>query len=96
MDGCTIVDVRTVAEFDGDEISTWPVVTNLPLEDLRDRLDDLPDGDVIVVCAKGPRSVEAARLIAAQRGGRVRYLAGGTEFERFLRRDGVASTEETP
>ncbi|MBD3220339.1 hypothetical protein GF314_03775 [bacterium] len=85
VDRCTVVDVRTVAEFEGDEASAWPEVTNLPLEDLRGRLADLPDGDVVVVCAKGPRSVEAARLIVARRGGRVRYLAGGVEFARFLR-----------
>jgi len=40
-------------------------------------VDELPAGDVVVVCEKGPRSLEVARWLMGLRGGAVRYLAGG-------------------
>lgn len=85
--GVTVVDVRTAAEFASDEPApALDGAVNLPLEELRARLDEVPAGEVLVVCAKGPRSAEAARVVAARCGGAVRYLAGGMEIEGFGRR----------
>jgi NADPH-dependent 2,4-dienoyl-CoA reductase/sulfur reductase-like enzyme/rhodanese-related sulfurtransferase len=85
--GLTVLDVRTADEFAAADGHALPGAVNIPIEELRGRLDELPAGDVVVVCAKGPRSVEAARLIAARGDRDVRYLAGGVEFARFGRRD---------
>ncbi|MEZ4388828.1 MAG: FAD-dependent oxidoreductase [Candidatus Krumholzibacteriia bacterium] len=78
-----VLDVRTAAEFAAGDPAAVPGSVNIPLEELRRRLDEVPDGDLMVVCAKGPRSVEAARVLAARRGGPVRYLAGGVDMAGF-------------
>lgn len=52
----------------------------LPMADLRAKLAEIPAGDVVVLCEKGPRSLEAARLLAASGRGGVRYQGGGRSF----------------
>lgn len=81
--GLTVLDVRTAAEFGAVDPAAVPGSLNVPLEELRRRLDELPAGELVVVCAKGPRSVEAARVVAARRGHAVRYLAGGVDLVGF-------------
>lgn len=69
-----VVDVRTAAEFERQRI---PGAVNIPLEELRGRLDELPkDGPVWLVCAVGQRAYYANRLLL-QRGYDVRILSGG-------------------
>jgi NADPH-dependent 2,4-dienoyl-CoA reductase/sulfur reductase-like enzyme/rhodanese-related sulfurtransferase len=80
LGGATVLDVRTASEVASADLPPPPGATHVALEELRDRLDDVPAGDVVVVCAKGPRSVEAARLLAARWERPVRYLAGGVAF----------------
>ena len=58
-----IVDVRTPGEFAGGHI---PGSVNIPVDDLRDRLGNLPSGDLMVVCAVGIRGYLAARTLAQQ------------------------------
>ena len=48
----------------------------IPLDELRDNLDQLPDGDLIVHCAVGLRGHTAARILS-QAGRNVRNLDGG-------------------
>lgn len=71
--GATLVDVRTPAEFAAGAI---PGAINMPLDELRERLDELPDGPLIVHCQVGLRGHAATRLLA-QRGFTVRNLDGG-------------------
>ncbi len=53
-----------------------PGSVHIPLDELRDRLDELPrDREIIVYCASGQRSYYACRLLA-QRGYRCRNLTG--------------------
>lgn len=71
--GAHIVDVRSQAEHDRQAI---PGATLVPLDELRGRLAELPDGDVIVHCAVGLRGYLATRILA-QHGRSVRNLDGG-------------------
>ncbi len=72
-DGATLVDVRTSAEFAEGAI---PKAVNIPLEELRDRADEIPPGPVIVTCAVGQRGHSATRLLT-QLGRDVANLDGG-------------------
>lgn len=69
--GATVVDVRNP-----DEQGGIPGAVNVPLDQLRERIDELPDGDLIVYCAVGLRGHSAARILS-QSGRRVRNLDGG-------------------
>lgn len=69
-----IVDVRTVAEFERKHI---PYAVNIPLDSLRDRLDELTqEREIWVVCGVGQRAYNATRILQ-QHGFRVRNLSGG-------------------
>ncbi|MEE8869658.1 MAG: FAD-dependent oxidoreductase [Acidipropionibacterium acidipropionici] len=72
-DGARLVDVRTPAEH---EAAAIPGSVLIPLDELRERLDDLPEGDLIVHCAAGLRSYIAARILT-QHGRRAWSLDGG-------------------
>ncbi|GAA2715999.1 FAD-dependent oxidoreductase [Actinoplanes palleronii] len=58
--GAALVDVRTPAEHAAGHI---PGSINLPLDDLRHRLDELPTGDLIVYCQVGQRGHTATALL---------------------------------
>jgi len=68
-----LVDVRSATEFDAGSIAG---ARNLPLDELRDRLDELGPGPIVVFCQVGQRGNIAARLLA-QHGHDVRNLDGG-------------------
>lgn len=72
-DGATLVDVRGPGEHAAGAI---PGSVLVPLDELRDRLAELPDGPLVVHCAVGVRGHTAARLLA-QHGYDVRNLDGG-------------------
>lgn len=71
--GVHVIDVRTPGEVAKGAI---PGATNIPVDELRDRLDELPDGPLVVTCQVGQRGHVAARLLA-QHGRDVRNLDGG-------------------
>lgn len=71
--GATLLDVRTPGEYAAGAI---PGAVNIPVDDLRTRLDELPDGPLIVHCAVGLRGYIAARQLA-QEGRTVANLDGG-------------------
>ena len=71
--GTTVVDVRTPAEFDDGAI---PRALNIPVDELRERLEELPAGELVVYCAVGIRGHVAARVLSAA-GRTVRNLDGG-------------------
>lgn len=73
QDGAHLVDVRSPQEFAQGAI---PGAVNVPLDELRDRLDELPEGQLIVHCAVGVRGHTAARILS-QSGREVLNLDGG-------------------
>ncbi len=80
VNGRVFLDVRTAAEFAAEPPSVANAV-NIPLAELRDRVGELEaDAPVIVACAKGPRSFEAARVLQDRGFTDVVYLAGGMEM----------------
>ena len=71
--GAVLVDVRSAGEFAAGNI---PGALNVPLDELRDRLAELPDAPLIVHCQVGQRGHTAARILD-QHGLDVRNLDGG-------------------
>jgi rhodanese-related sulfurtransferase len=71
--GAVLVDVRDPDEVEAGAI---PGAVTVPLDELRDRLGELPDSPVIVYCAVGVRGHTAARLLR-QRGVDAANLDGG-------------------
>lgn len=71
--GAHLIDVRAPAEFEAGHI---PGAANIPLDELRERLDELPGNRLIVYCEVGKRAHTAARLLTG-RGHEVTSLDGG-------------------
>ncbi len=71
-----ILDVRTEAEYERGHI---PGSANIPIEQLRARLDELPtDREIWLVCGVGQRAYYATRALI-QRGLSARVLPGGMQ-----------------
>ena len=69
-----LLDVRHTEEL---AIEQAPGAVNIPLDELRARLDELPrDRDIHVICRSGQRAYYATRVLL-QNGFNVRNLAGG-------------------
>lgn len=60
--GAKVIDVRSPAEF-ADE--AFPGAVNIPLGILSAKLDELgpKDGAIVLYCASGARSAQAARIL---------------------------------
>ncbi|WP_262002861.1 FAD-dependent oxidoreductase [Microbacterium sp. Mcb102] len=71
--GATLIDVRAPSEFAAGAI---PGAINMPLDEIRDRLGELPGGPIVVHCQVGLRGHIATRLLR-QRGVDARNLDGG-------------------
>jgi NADPH-dependent 2,4-dienoyl-CoA reductase/sulfur reductase-like enzyme len=72
------VDIRT-----GEEANAAPcpgATLHVPMGELRERISEIPQGDGVVACEKGPRSLEVVRWLGAKGSGSLRYLAGGRSF----------------
>ncbi len=77
-----LIDVREPDEFTTGHV---PGALNLPLSQLRERLDELPvDRPIWLYCRSGKRSYDAVRALT-QRGLDARSLPGGIESWRHLR-----------
>lgn len=71
-----IVDVRTEAEFQRKHIDQ---AVNIPLDSLRDRLEELSqEREIWLVCGVGQRAYNATRILQ-QHGFSVRNLSGGMQ-----------------
>jgi NADPH-dependent 2,4-dienoyl-CoA reductase/sulfur reductase-like enzyme/peroxiredoxin family protein/rhodanese-related sulfurtransferase/TusA-related sulfurtransferase len=69
-----LLDVRTPPEV---EAGTIPGATNIPLDDLRERMAELPEGrEILVFCQVGLRGYLACRVLE-QNGFRCSNLTGG-------------------
>lgn len=79
-----LLDVRTEQEF---ATAAIPTAVNIPLDELRERLDELPaDQPVVAYCKVGQRGYMATRLLM-QRGFNVRNLSGGmTTYQQVTHR----------
>ena len=76
-----LLDVREPAEFAGHRIGG---AINIPLGQLRDRIDELPrDAEIWISCGVGQRAYYACRMLN-QHGFKARNLSGGYEIYRVL------------
>ncbi len=83
-DEAFIVDVRSPGEFESGSIEG---AVNIPVDELRGRIDELPKGEMILVyCQVGIRGYYAARILM-QNGYEVRNLSGGLRTLQFARDD---------
>ena len=74
--GALLVDVRSETEYAAGHI---PNAINLPLEALRERLQELPQGrEIWLICGVGQRAYYAHRLLM-QNGLQVKVLSGGMQ-----------------
>jgi hydroxyacylglutathione hydrolase len=72
-----VIDVRAPSEWQGSHI---PSSVNLPLSQLGNRLEEIPQGEVVVHCASGYRSSVATSLIIRERPeSKVSDFVGGLE-----------------
>ncbi|MBW4029397.1 MAG: FAD-dependent oxidoreductase [Acidobacteria bacterium] len=71
--GAQFVDVRTREEF---ARGTLPGAINIPVDELRDRLNELDDTDIVVNCQVGQRGHVAVRMLS-ELGYRAHNLDGG-------------------
>lgn len=74
-----LLDVRTVEEFEEARI---PGAINIPLDELSDRVAEVPtDHAIVVVCRSGMRSIMGAQVLRAcgMREPTIYNLEGGTK-----------------
>jgi len=75
-DEVTILDVRTEEETAGGRFIKGSL--NIPLDDLRDRLDEIPkDKPVYIYCAVGLRGYLALKILTQRGFSNVKNLSGG-------------------
>jgi NADPH-dependent 2,4-dienoyl-CoA reductase/sulfur reductase-like enzyme/rhodanese-related sulfurtransferase len=87
-----LLDVRTAGEVDAGTIDE---AINIPLDDLRDRLDELPsDKELLVFCAAGLRGYLACRILS-QNGFACRNLTGGYKTYRAVTERGIDEKKKT-
>lgn len=80
--GAVILDVRMVQER--NKMGAIPASINIPLDELRQHLDQVPrDREILVHCALGLRSYIACRILM-QNGFKVKNISGGYRMYRFL------------
>ena len=76
-DKVMLIDVRTEEEF---SFGTLPGAVNMPLDDLRNRLQDIPRSvPVVLFCAVGLRGYLAQRILFGAGYDNVRNLLGGSK-----------------
>lgn len=85
-----IIDTRTPAEF---ELGTINGAVNIPVDDIRERLNEIDKNKpVVVFCAVGLRGYIAARILMAN-GYDVRNLSGGYKTYQLATQDLTCNTE---
>src|SRR4051812_10806174 len=72
--GVPLIDVREPDEYAAGHV---PGAVNLPMSNLADRLEELPDGQFDVICQVGARSARVVQALEA-RGYDATNVQGGT------------------
>ncbi|MBC8378135.1 MAG: FAD-dependent oxidoreductase [Planctomycetes bacterium] len=86
-----LLDVRTPAEV---QAGTIPGSVNIPLDDLRGRLNELPKNkEVLAFCQVGLRGYLACRILM-QNGYKCRNLTGG--YKTYCAAEGIQAASESP
>ncbi len=100
MENKFLLDVRTPDEF---ALGSLPGAVNIPLDELRDRLAELPkDRMIYTFCAVGLRGYLAYRILTQHGFDKVRNLSGGLKTYRaatapiILHEDNKNETEKAP
>ncbi|MCF0138277.1 MAG: CoA-disulfide reductase, partial [Oscillospiraceae bacterium] len=76
-DSVFLLDTRTPGEYGRGHAEGF---ANIPVDELRDRIDELPAGKTVcIMCQSGLRSYVACRLLE-QRGFECRNFSGGYSF----------------
>jgi adenylyltransferase/sulfurtransferase len=76
-DNLVLVDVRQPEELQGP-LGALPGAVNIPLPDLPDRFQEIPqDKDVVLICRTGNRSAQAYAFLARHGYTRLYNLTGG-------------------
>ena len=89
----TLLDTRTPGEYAGGHAEGF---VNIPVDELRDRLDEIPAGKpVYVMCQSGLRSYVACRILA-QRGFACYNFSGGYRLYAAVTEDRAAAEEALP
>ena len=91
-EGLSVLDVREQVEWDHEHIEG---AVHVPLMDLPQRVGDVPDGQVLVVCKVGGRSGQAVGWLA-QQGYDVVNLDGGMLDWAAAGRPMVSETGQPP
>lgn len=82
-----IVDVREQEEFDAVRV---PGVPLLPMSEFIDRIEELPEGPLVIMCRSGARSASVADYLEQQagredvanlEGGIIAWAASGLAYE---------------
>jgi rhodanese-related sulfurtransferase len=83
----SIVDVREQDEFDAVRVPGIPLI---PMSELLERIDELPDGPLVIMCRSGARSASVADYLENQvgredvanlEGGIIAWAAGRLPYE---------------
>ncbi|HIV35331.1 MAG TPA: FAD-dependent oxidoreductase [Candidatus Blautia intestinigallinarum] len=89
----TLLDTRTVREYERGHAEGF---RNLPLDELRDRLEEVPrEKPVYVMCQSGLRSYLACRILT-QNGFSCYNFSGGYRLYETVHLDQLAAKEEYP
>ena len=72
--GAFVLDVRTPEEYAEGHV---PGAVLLPLQELQERWEEVPEGDVLVICRSGARSATAVKALNGA-GRTTTNVAGGT------------------
>ncbi len=89
----TLLDTRTMGEFRWGHIDGF---TNIPVDELRERIDEIPAGKpVYVICQSGLRSYIASRILAGN-GFDCYNFAGGFRFYDAVTNDRVLIEAAAP
>lgn len=89
----TLLDVRTPAEYARGHAAGF---VNIPLDELRERLDEVPQGKTVyVMCQSGVRSYLACRILM-QKGRDCRNFAGGYRFWETFAKEVCGAEEILP
>ena len=88
----SLLDVRTLLEFDREHIKNAEVIPLNLLSDSLNKLENIKNKKIIVYCHSGSRSIKASRILRAEgftpinmQGGLIEYKKAGFEVIRVVK-----------